>query len=40
MNDLVLADLQANISVGSITSNAALLLKAVKQGVQKYADLF
>jgi len=38
MNDLVLLDLQTDISVGSITTNAMLLLEAVKQGTQKYRD--
>jgi hypothetical protein len=38
MNDLVLADLKTKISVGKITSNAAELLSAVKQGVEKYLD--
>ena len=38
MNDLVLLDLQTDISVGNITTNAALLLEAVKQGVEKYHD--
>jgi len=36
MNDLVHLDLQTEISVGNITTNAALLLEAVKQGVEKY----
>jgi len=36
MNDLVLLDLQTDISVGNITTNAALLLDAVKHGVAKY----
>jgi hypothetical protein len=38
MNDLILADLKTEISVGKITSNAAELLFAVKQGVEKYLD--
>jgi len=38
MNDLVLLDLQTDISVGNITTNAALLLEAVKHGVAKYHD--
>ena len=38
MNDLVLLDLQTDISVGNITTNAALLLEAVKKGVEKYHE--
>jgi hypothetical protein len=38
MNDLVLMDLQTDISVGNITTNAAMLLEAVKHGVEKYHD--
>jgi len=38
MNDLILADLQADFSVGNITTNAAMLLEAVKVGVKKYHD--
>jgi len=36
MNDLVLLDLQTEISVGNITTNAELLLEAVMHGVEKY----
>jgi predicted DNA binding CopG/RHH family protein len=38
MTDLILADLKTEISVGTITSNAADLLAAVKRGVEKYLD--
>jgi len=38
MNELSILDLQTDISVGNITTNAALLLEAVKKGVEKYHD--
>jgi hypothetical protein len=38
MNELVLADLKTNFSVGTITSNAHELLDFVKKGVEKYSD--
>jgi hypothetical protein len=38
MNELVLADLKTDISVGTITSNAHELLDFVKKGVEKYFD--
>ena len=38
MNDLALFELKTDISVGNITTNAALLLETVKQGVEKYHD--
>ena len=36
MNDLALFELKTDISIGTITTNAALLLDAVKQEVEKY----
>jgi hypothetical protein len=38
LNELVIADLQTKLTAGTITSNAAAMLQAVKQGVAKYAD--